>query len=164
MVSEEGGRGSTGAARMSARRGRGGYIFRGRNSHQDLHRRGLLHTFRPVIGASESTIMWIGSCSSRGQTGIRDRALSGVLTLSCKTKGPGEEWGPQKSSRNFGSESGRFRVQISLWLLWKEQSTICTILALFGRRILGQYPAAPSSPAPFVLLLILLVFAATSSE
>ena len=33
----------------------------------------------------------------------------------------------------------------------KEQSTI---LALFGRRILGQYPAAPSSPGPFGLLLI----------
>ena len=35
----------------------------------------------------------------------------------------------------------------SLWRLWKEQSTI---LALFGRRILGQYPAALSSPGPFV--------------
>ena len=34
--------------------------------------------------------------------------------------------------------------------IWKEQSTI---LALFGRRILGQYPAGPSSPGPFVLLL-----------
>ena len=34
--------------------------------------------------------------------------------------------------------------------MWKEQSTM---LALFGRRILGQYPAAPSSPGPFVLLL-----------
>ena len=32
----------------------------------------------------------------------------------------------------------------------EEQSTI---LALFGRRILGQYPAAPSSPGLFVLLL-----------
>ena len=41
-------------------------------------------------------------------------------------------------------------MQISLWLLWKGQSTI---LSLFGRRILGQYPAAPSSPGPFVLLL-----------
>ena len=30
----------------------------------------------------------------------------------------------------------------------------CTILALFGRRILGQCPAAPSPPGPFVLLLI----------
>ena len=29
-----------------------------------------------------------------------------------------------------------------------------TILALFRRRILGQYPAAPYSPGPFVLLLI----------
>ena len=28
-----------------------------------------------------------------------------------------------------------------------------TILALFRRRILGQYPAAPCSPGPFVLLL-----------
>ena len=27
------------------------------------------------------------------------------------------------------------------------------ILTLFGRRVLGQYPAAPSSPGPFVLLL-----------
>ena len=39
-------------------------------------------------------------------------------------------------------------MQISLELLWKEQSTI---FALFGR-ILGQYPAAPSSPGPFCLL------------
>ena len=31
------------------------------------------------------------------------------------------------------------------------------ILALFGRRILGQYPAAPSSPGPFVLLLMKLI-------
>ena len=28
-----------------------------------------------------------------------------------------------------------------------------TILALFRRRILGQYPAAPFSPGPFGLLL-----------
>ena len=58
--------------------------------------------------------------------------------------------GPQKLSRNFVSETGRFRVQISVWLLWKGQSTI---LALFRRRILGKYPVAPCSPGPFVLLL-----------
>ena len=69
------------------------------------------------------------------------------LKSAVKQKGPGEEWGPQKSSRNVVSESGRFRVQTSLWLLWKEHSTT---LALFGRRILGQHPAAPSSPGPFV--------------
>ena len=28
------------------------------------------------------------------------------------------------------------------------------MLALFGRRIVGQCPVAPSSPGPFVLLLI----------
>ena len=37
-------------------------------------------------------------------------------------------------------------MQICLWLLWKGQSTIS---ALFRRRILGQYPAAPCSPGPF---------------
>ena len=74
----------------------------------------------------------------------RDRGGRNVGSL--RTKGPGEEGAP----RNFVSEwGGRFRVQISLWLLWKEQSTI---LALFGRRVLGQYPVAPSSPGPFVLL------------
>ena len=36
-------------------------------------------------------------------------------------------------------------------LLCKGQSTV---LALFRRRILGQYSAAPCSPGPFVLLLI----------
>ena len=29
------------------------------------------------------------------------------------------------------------------------------VLALLRKRILGQYPVAPSSPGPFVLLLIL---------
>ena len=41
-------------------------------------------------------------------------------------------------------------MQIYLRLIWKGQSTI---LALFRIRILGQDPAAPSSPGPFVLLL-----------
>ena len=41
-------------------------------------------------------------------------------------------------------------MQVSLWLLWKGQSTI---LALLRRRILGQYPAATCSPGPFGLLL-----------
>ena len=50
-----------------------------------------------------------------------------------KQKGPGEKGAP----RNFVSETGRFRVQIVLGLLCKGQSTI---LALFSRRILGQYP------------------------
>ena len=53
------------------------------------------------------------------------------------------------SSRYFVSEIARFQVLISLWLLWKGQSTI---LALVRRRILEQYPA-PCSPGPFVLLL-----------
>ena len=61
-----------------------------------------------------------------------------------------ERKGPQKSSRNFVSETGRFRAQIcSSRFFWKGRSGI---LALFGRRILGQYPAAlpaPSSPGPF---------------
>ena len=60
-------------------------------------------------------------------------------TWSAVNKGAGRENGPQKSSRHFVSETGRFRVQISLCILWKAQSTI---LALFRRRILGHYPAA----------------------
>ena len=65
------------------------------------------------------------------------------------------------AGRNFVSESGRFRLQISLWPLSKEQSTILT---LFGRRILGQYPAAPSFPGPFVLLLTLGDFGVDAPE
>ena len=43
----------------------------------------------------------------------------------------------------FVSETGRFRVQISLWLLWKRQTRFWPFLGDFG-----QYPAAPCSPGP----------------
>ena len=75
------------------------------------------------------------------------KSVSVSVIKSAVNKGAGRGRGPQKSSRNFVSERGRCRVQISLWLLWKEQSTI---LALFGRRILGQYSAALVLPAPMV--------------
>ena len=55
--------------------------------------------------------------------------------FNLSSKPVGRERGPQKSSSNFVSETGRSRVQISLWFLWKGQSTI---LALFRRRILGS--------------------------
>ena len=64
--------------------------------------------------------------------------------LNSKTKGPGDI---QKFRlRNWPISSADF----SSTLLWKGQSII---LALFRKRILGQYPAAPCSPGPFVLLL-----------
>ena len=52
-----------------------------------------------------------------------------------------ERRGPQKSSRNFVSESGRLRVQISLWLLWTEQSTILAFLG--GGPPLGAISSGP---------------------
>ena len=59
--------------------------------------------------------------------------------LSSKTKGPGEKGAPgiipKFRLRNWPILSG-------------------TILAIFGSRILGQNPAAPSSPGPFGLLVI----------
>ena len=51
--------------------------------------------------------------------------------LSSKTKGPGEKEAPRKHPEISSQK-----------------------LALFWRRILGQYPAAPCSPGPFVLLLM----------
>ena len=66
---------------------------------------------------------------------------------SAVKKGARRERDPQKSSRNFVSETGRFGVQISLYMTPMEGT------ALFRRRILGQYLAAPCSPGPFVLLL-----------
>ena len=68
-----------------------------------------------------------------------------------QNKGAGRGRGPQKSSRKFVSESGRFRVQISLW---KEQTE--HHFGPFGEKDCGgQHPAAPSSPGPFGLLLTL---------
>ena len=61
-----------------------------------------------------------------------------------------ERKGPPKSSRNFVSEIARFRVQISLRLLRRARAPLWPFL---GGGILGQYPAAPCSPCPFVLLL-----------
>ena len=63
----------------------------------------------------------------------------------------GRQRGPQKSSRNFVSETGRFRVQISLWLLRKGQSTI---LALFRQGFWGNIRRLLVLPAPLFLLLI----------
>ena len=69
------------------------------------------------------------------------------LFFSNKTKGLGEEAAPEiihkLRLRKWPISSADFS-----WPLWKEQSTG---LAFFGRQILGQYLAAPSSPGPFVL-------------
>ena len=65
---------------------------------------------------------------------LEEPQCSAVKQRGRERKGP-----PEIINRNFVSETGRFRMQISLWRLWKGQST------LFRRRILGQYPAAPCS-------------------
>ena len=57
---------------------------------------------------------------------VAQKWLSGPRWVGSKTKGPGEKGAP----RNHPETSSQI-----------------------GRRILGQYPAAPSSPGPFVLLL-----------
>ena len=57
--------------------------------------------------------------------------LSLILLCSAVKQRAGRERGPWKSSRNFVSENGRFRVQVSLWLLWKEQSTLCFTADVF---------------------------------
>ena len=105
----------------------------------------------PLIGTEQCTIQYIGlvtmlsfivmnchiapkeNCNCNRIFVASKEQQQHTKNISSKTKGPGEE-GPQKSSRNFVSESGRFRVQISLWILWKEQSTI---LALFGEKDFG---------------------------
>ena len=74
----------------------------------------------------------------------------GSQSYQQQTKGAGRERGPQKSSRNFVSESGRFRVQISLWLLWKEQSTI---FAPFWEKAFGAISGGPFFSWPLSLLL-----------
>ena len=130
----------------------------------------MLRSYREIIQESKIFILkahryftcfcipehdMIRESGGREQEGIKCFAptipsVSGDGIINSNTKGPGEKGAPRNQQEIFVPESGRFRVQISLWLLRKEQSTI---LALFGRRILGQYPAAPCSLGPFGLLL-----------
>ena len=44
----------------------------------------------------------------------RGRLLSDSVILAHPSKGPGEKWAPRNHPENFVSESGRFRLQISL--------------------------------------------------
>ena len=82
-----------------------------------------------------------------------------------------ERKGPQKSSRNIVSETGRFRVQISLWLLWKGQSTVLALFCqqdfweisggpLFSRRDSRPlcFTAEKSSPKDFLSVVVVCVF------
>ena len=99
-----------------------------------------------INSSTDVSVYVLFFCVDVGSTEPHSRAIHSKSAVKQK----GRQRKPQKSSRNFVSESGRFRVKISTWLLWKEQNTI---LALVRGNILGQYPAAPSSPGPFVLLL-----------
>ena len=75
---------------------------------------------------------------------IAPRKFSAVKQRGRERKGPPKII--QKCRRrNWLISSADF-----LWLLWKGQTPFWP---LFRRRILGQYPAAPCSPGPFVLLL-----------
>ena len=72
--------------------------------------------------------------------------LENSQLLINKTKRPGEEWGHQKSSRNFVSESDRFQVQIALYMAAMEKQS--TKSALLGRRIWGHIRQPLLLPVP----------------
>ena len=69
-----------------------------------------------------------------------------VTFVSTKTKGLGERMGPPEIIQKFCLRKCRCP--------YDSYGRQTTIMALFRRRILGQYPAANCSPGPFVLLLI----------
>ena len=118
-------------------------------------KRVLKHGARPDGDAVSLKFVKLSKCYYHGNKKI---ALLGNLpsvvgqgALSAVSQGAGRGRGPQKSFRDFVSESGRFRVQISLWLLWKEQSRLHS--GPFGRGILGAISGGPFfSRPPFLLL------------
>ena len=77
-----------------------------------------------------------------------------ALLISSKTKGPGEEGAPRRNHQKFRLRNWPISsAAFPMTPLERSEHQCCTILALFGRRILGLYPAAPGSPGPFGLLL-----------
>ena len=74
-------------------------------------------------------------------------------TLSSKTKGPGEKVAPRNHPKISSQKLADFECRFPYDSYAKGQSTS---LALFRKRSLGQYPAAPCSPGPFGLLLKLI--------
>ena len=100
--------------------------------------------------------VWTNHCSKFSESFSLDRygsiegsSLSFAL-FGSQTKGR-ERKGPPEIIQKFRLRRWPISSADFLRLLCKEQSTI---LAFLGRRLLGQYPAAPSSPDPFALLLI----------
>ena len=81
----------------------------------------------------------------------RKRAES-MASYSSKTKGPGEEGTPGNHPQISSQKVADFECRFPCDSHRKNRAQF----GLFGRRILGQYPAAPSSPGPFGLLLIVL--------
>ena len=71
-----------------------------------------------------------------------------LVLLSSKTKGPGEKGAPRNHPEMLSQKLADFECRCSYDSYGSDRAD------LFRRRILGQYPAAPRSPGPFVLLLI----------
>ena len=79
------------------------------------------------------------------QTSLRGSGLWRALEIfSSKPKRPGEKGVP----RNHPEISSQKLADFQCRFPYDSYGRQSTILALFGRRTLGQYPAAPCSPGP----------------
>ena len=69
---------------------------------------------------------------------------------AARQKGPREKGAPRNHPETSSQKLADFGCRFPYDCYGRDRGTI---LALFRRRILGQYPAAPCSPGPFCLLL-----------
>ena len=119
---------------------------------------------RQVWRARETPVWgWVvrGNWEGEGKGQSTHRSAHRYLrSLSSKTKGPGEEWGPRNHPEVSSQKVADFQCRCPYDSYGKNRALFWP---LFGRRILNQYPAAPSSPGRFGLLASFVLGGATHS-